>query len=287
MTILGAIWNGAGDLLYKILELLYNLTSSYGFSIVILTVVIRLALYPLNQKQMVSMQQMQKIQPKLKMLQEKYGSDKQKLTEETMRLYKEYKVNPMAGCFPLLIQLPILILLFQVLRKYDFGNTSFFGVMLSSSVTSGLAKAAGAQATESIMEAFKAVVANPAGLANVGLYLGNLVLLISVAVLTWVQQKMTGGDNPQMAMMNTVMPIFMAFICLSMPGGVMLYWGLSSLIGVVQQYFVMKHTKAEMAVKPTLHKNKPTQQGDEEDDDEYEEDDDDEYEDDDEDGDEK
>lgn len=291
MTILGAIWNGAGDLLYKILELLYNLTSSYGFSIVILTVVIRLALYPLNQKQMVSMQQMQKIQPKLKMLQEKYGSDKQKLTEETMRLYKEYKVNPMAGCFPLLIQLPILILLFQVLRRPDvlkvFGETSFFGIMLSTSVTSGLVKAVGAQPTEHIMAVFKAIVANPAGLANVGLYLGNLVLLISVAVLTWVQQKMTGGDNPQMAMMNTVMPIFMAFICLSMPGGVMLYWGLSSLIGVVQQYFVMKHTKAEMAVKPTLHKNKPAQQGDEDDDDEYEEDDDDEYEDDDEDGDEK
>jgi YidC/Oxa1 family membrane protein insertase len=290
VTVLGAIWNGAADLLYKILELLFNLTSSYGFSIVILTVVIRLALYPLNQKQMVSMQQMQKIQPKLKMLQEKYGDDKQKLTEETMRLYKEYKVNPMAGCFPLLIQLPILILLFQVLRKYNFGDTSFFGVMLSSSVTSGLAKAVGAQATESIMTALKAVVANPAGLANVGFYLGNLVLLLSVAVLTWVQQKMTGGDNPQMAMMNTVMPIFMAFICLSMPGGVMLYWGLSSLIGVVQQYFVMKHTKEEMANKPTLHRNKPVKQGEEEEDDEEYEDDDDEYEDEDdeeEDGDDK
>ncbi len=80
-----------------------------------------------------------------------------------------------------------------------------------------------------------------------------------------------------MAMMNTVMPFFMAFICLSMPGGVMLYWGLSSLIGVVQQYFVMTKTKQELEVKPALHKNKPSSVL-EEDDDEYEDDD---YEDDD------
>ncbi len=75
-----------------------------------------------------------------------------------------------------------------------------------------------------------------------------------------------------MAMMNTIMPFFMAFICLSMPGGVMLYWGLSSLIGVAQQYFVMKKTKEELQVKPVLHKNKPTPAAVEDDDDEYEDD---------------
>ena len=245
------------------------------FWIVLLTILIRLALYPLNQKQMVSMQQMQKIQPRLKVIQEKYGNDKEKMNQETMRLYKENKVNPAAGCLPLLVQLPILILLFNVLRTYDFADTSFFGVLLGSSTTAGLAQAVGVPVdpttgTYGIMAVLTGIMSNPGGLSNIGLYGGNLLLLIAISFLTWAQQKLSGNSNPQLEMMNTIMPFFMGFICLSMPGGVMLYWGLSSLMGVVQQYFVMKKTKEELKIKPNLHKNKPVA-----DEDEYEDDDDD------------
>ena len=272
---MSALWNGASQLLLMILEFFYGITHSYGLAIILLTIAVRIALYPLNQKQMLSMQHMQKIQPMLKVIQEKYANDREKMNQETMRLYKEYKVNPAAGCLPLVVQLPILILLFNVLRSYDFSGTSFLGVMLGSSTTAGLAQALGvpalASGEHSIMAVLMAMVTNPAGLSHVGLYLGNLVLLIAISVLTWAQQKLSGGSNPQMAMMNTIMPFFMAFICLSMPGGVMLYWGLSSLMGVVQQYFVMKKTTEQLAVKPTLHKNKPAvQQGDNDDDDEDE-----------------
>ncbi|MCK9435919.1 MAG: YidC/Oxa1 family membrane protein insertase, partial [Synergistaceae bacterium] len=238
---------------------------------------VRIVLYPLNQKQMTSMQQMQKIQPRLKVLQEKYANDKEKLNQETMRLYKENKVNPAAGCLPLLVQLPILILLFNVLRTYDFAGTSFLGIILGSSTTAGLAQAVGVAADPTgnygVMSVLTGILKNPAGLSNAGLYIGNLILLIGISFLTWAQQKLSSGTNPQMAMMNTIMPFFMAFICLSMPGGVMLYWGLSSLMGVVQQYFVMSKTKQELQVKPALHKNKPTSSTAEDDDDEYEDDD--------------
>lgn len=278
MEALSSLWNGASELLLKVLEFFYGITNSYGIAIVILTILIRLALYPLNQKQMVSMQQMQKIQPRLKVIQEKYGNDKEKMNQETMRLYKENKVNPAAGCLPLLVQLPILILLFNVLRTYDFADTSFMGVLLGASTTSGIAQAVGvpidpATGTYGIMAVLSGILKNPAGLANVGLYAGNLLILIGISFLTWAQQKLSGNSNPQMEMMNTIMPFFMAFICLSMPGGVMLYWGLSSLIGVVQQYFVMKKTKEDLKIKPNLHKNKPV--ADEDDDDEYEYEDDD------------
>lgn len=274
---MGAIWNGASDLLLMILEFFYGLTNSFGMAIVLLTIAVRIALYPLNQKQMVSMQQMQKIQPRLKVLQEKYANDKEKLNQETMRLYKENKINPAAGCLPLLVQLPILILLFNVLRTYDFAGTSFLGIILGSSTTAGLAQAVGVAADPTgnygLMSVLTGIIQNPSGLSNAGLYMGNLILLISISFLTWAQQKLSSaGANPQMAMMNTIMPFFMAFICLSMPGGVMLYWGLSSLIGVAQQYFVMKKTKEELQVKPVLHKNKPTPAAVEDDDDEYEED---------------
>ena len=280
MKVLGALWSGASELLLKVLEFFYGLTNSFGLAIVLLTIAVRVVLYPLNQKQMTSMQQMQKIQPRLKVLQEKYSNDKEKLNQETMRLYKENKVNPAAGCLPLVVQLPILILLFNVLRKFDFAGTSFMGILLGSSTMGGIAQAVGIAADPTgnygVMSVLTGVLSNPAGLSNVGLYVGNLILLISISFLTWAQQKLSSGTNPQMAMMNTIMPFFMGFICLSMPGGVMLYWGLSSLIGVVQQYFVMTKTKHELEVKPTLHKNKPTS-ATEEDDDEYEDD----YEDDD------
>ena len=280
MKVLGALWSGASELLLKVLEFFYGLTNSFGLAIVLLTIAVRVVLYPLNQKQMTSMQQMQKIQPRLKVLQEKYSNDKEKLNQETMRLYKENKVNPAVGCLPLVVQLPILILLFNVLRKFDFAGTSFMGILLGSSTMGGIAQAVGIAADPTgnygVMSVLTGVLSNPAGLSNVGLYVGNLILLISISFLTWAQQKLSSGTNPQMAMMNTIMPFFMGFICLSMPGGVMLYWGLSSLIGVVQQYFVMTKTKHELEVKPTLHKNKPTS-ATEEDDDEYEDD----YEDDD------
>ena len=274
---MGAIWNGASDLLLMILEFFFFFLNSFGMAIVLLTIAVRIALYPLNQKQMVSMQQMQKIQPRLKVLQEKYANDKEKLNQETMRLYKENKVNPAAGCLPLLVQLPILILLFNVLRTYDFAGTSFLGIILGSSTTAGLAQAVGVAADPTgnygLMSVLTGIMQNPSGLSNAGLYMGNLILLISISFLTWAQQKLSSaGANPQMAMMNTIMPFFMAFICLSMPGGVMLYWGLSSLIGVAQQYFVMKKTKEELQVKPVLHKNKPTPAAVEDDDDEYEDD---------------
>lgn len=277
MKVLGAIWSGASELLLTILEFFYGLTNSFGLAIVLLTIAVRIVLYPLNQKQMTSMQQMQKIQPRLKVLQEKYANDKEKLNQETMRLYKENKVNPAAGCLPLLVQLPILILLFNVLRTYDFAGGSFMGIILGSSTTAGLAQAVGVAADPTgnygVMSVLTGMLKNPAGLSNAGLYIGNLILLISISFLTWAQQKLSSGTNPQMAMMNTIMPFFMAFICLSMPGGVMLYWGLSSLMGVVQQYFVMSKTKQELQVKPALHKNKPTSSTAEEDDDEYEDDD--------------
>lgn len=275
---MGALWSGASELLLTILEFFYGITNSFGLAIVLLTIAVRIVLYPLNQKQMTSMQQMQKIQPRLKVLQEKYANDKEKLNQETMRLYKENKVNPAAGCLPLLVQLPILILLFNVLRTYDFAGTSFMGIILGSSTTAGLAQAVGVAADPTgnygVMSVLTGILKNPAGLSNAGLYIGNLILLIGISFLTWAQQKLSSGTNPQMAMMNTIMPFFMAFICLSMPGGVMLYWGLSSLMGVVQQYFVMSKTKQELQVKPALHKNKPTSSAaEEDDDDEYEDDD--------------
>src|SRR5712691_190538 len=107
-----ALLNSIGWVLAKI----YDLVGSYGLSILILTILIKIVLLPLGIKQIKSMQSMQVIQPKIKELQKKYKGNKQKAQEETMKLYKEAGVNPLGGCLPLLLQFPILISMYAVIR---------------------------------------------------------------------------------------------------------------------------------------------------------------------------
>lgn len=259
-----SLWHAGVDFLISILEALQSVTGSYGVAIILITIIVRVLLLPLTHKQMASMAAMQTIQPRMKVLQEKYGNDKQKLNEEMMRLYKENKVNPFAGCFPLLIQLPIMILLFQSLMRFEVHDITFFGIQLEQSILHGMGEALSVLPEDGSPIGFFAVIgaifANPAGLSNVSLYLPSLILMIVICFLTWFQQKLSGSaNNPQMATMNVIMPIMMGFICLSLPGGVLIYWGTSSLIGIVQQWFSVRKAKAAMATKPTLYKDKPGQ----------------------------
>lgn len=261
---MGGIWDLGKVFLLNILEFFHGITGgSYGLAIIFLTIAVRMLLYPLSQKQMTSMAAMQKIQPKLKIIQEKYANDKPKLNEEMMRLYRENNVNPLAGCFPLLIQFPIMILLFQVLMQYNVADATFLGIQLEKSVVYGIGQALSILPEDpsqqlGIMAALSGIAENPAGLANIQYYLPSAIFTIFICFLTWYQQKISGAaNNPQMASMNIIMPFFMGFICLRLPGGVLLYWGTSSLIGIAQQFFVIRKTKKEIDAKPVLHRNKP------------------------------
>lgn len=253
------MWAAASKALYNFLALIYSFVGSWGWAIIILTLIIRLILHPLNKKQMEGMQKMQKLQPRLKVLQQKYANDKEALGRETMALYKEHNVNPAAGCLPLLIQLPVLILLFQVLRTSSFGGASFFGLTLEGTVYTQLAAATGLTVTDpaqlGFFQVLNHVFKNPAGLSNLMVWLPNLALVVLICYLTWAQQKMSSAGNQQMGAMLVFMPILMAFICLSLPGGVALYWAASSLLAVAQQWQVMR--KVESEEKPVLLKERP------------------------------
>jgi YidC/Oxa1 family membrane protein insertase len=98
--------------------------------------------------------------------------------------------------------------------------------------------------------------------ANLGMWFPNTVLLLVIAFLTWYQQHLTSSGNPQMAMMGWFMPLFLTFVCLSIQGGVLLYWGVSSLMGVVHQLRVVRKTSMEMQEKPVLLKEKPAHKTD-------------------------
>jgi YidC/Oxa1 family membrane protein insertase len=268
---LGYAWQQAGNFLMWLLTTFHDLTNSWGLAIIGLTLLVRLVMHPLTQKQMVSMQRMQKLQPRLKVLQDKYQDDKETLNKEVMALYKENKVNPAAGCLPLLIQFPVLILFYNVLRdasaQQEFLNATFLTIRLGESFLSTIASAINLvdatglpypkEQLGFVVVAFSAAT-NPALLfANIGMWLPNTVLLLVIAFLTWYQQHLTSSGNPQMAMMGWFMPIFLTFICLSIPGGVLLYWGVSSLLGVVHQLRIMRKTNLEMQEKPVLVQEKP------------------------------
>ena len=194
----------------QFLTFLLNTTDKYvgnfGVSIIIVTILIKIMLLPLTLKQDKSMKEMKKLQPELEKIKEKYAHDKQMLNIKTMELYKEHKVNPLGGCLPLLLQLPILFALFGVLKNGIIPkDSSFLWLKLS--------------------------VPDP-----------FYVLPVLNGAVSFFQQKLMGSadSNPQMKNMMYVFPIMMIMFSLKMPSGLQLYWLTSSILAVVQQYFIMK-----------------------------------------------
>jgi len=265
------MWSSLIVLATKLLTVLYGFTHNYGIAIILLTILIRLILYPLMQKQMVSMREMQKIQPLMKEVQDKYKNDKERLNKELMALYKEHKVNPMSGCLPLLIQMPILILLFQTLRvfKYYIPNTEIINggfLWIANQVEiikDGLPEMVGGLAApEQLIGLGDGIF----GLSHIG------ILPFLVAGSMYIQQKMTspvsttagkdGGSAQQtQKMMTIMMPLLIGFMSFSLPSGLTLYWFTSTLLGIGQQYLINKKMPAidEMPKEIVSGKVKPTE----------------------------
>ncbi|MBU1291408.1 MAG: YidC/Oxa1 family membrane protein insertase [bacterium] len=243
------MWSSLITLVTKLLTVLYGFTHNYGVAIILLTILIRLILYPLMQKQMVSMREMQKIQPLMKAVQEKYKNDKERLNKELMALYKEHKVNPMSGCLPLLIQMPILILLFQTLRVFEYldpitnnvaGGFLWIANYYNVIENGDLVAKAGLALSERLI---------PFGFFGIE-YIGILPFLVAGSM--YIQQKMTstdgttgkdGGSAQQtQKMMTIMMPLLIGFMSFSLPSGLTLYWFTSTLLGIGQQHLINKKT---------------------------------------------
>ncbi|HXL02998.1 MAG TPA: YidC/Oxa1 family membrane protein insertase [Candidatus Atribacteria bacterium] len=216
-----------------LLRFFYNWTGDYGISIILLTLLIRLILSPLIHKQTLStrkmQEDMQELQPEIKKLQEKYGNNSQKLNEEMMKLYKEKGINPLGGCLPgclpLLIQLPILVVLYRVLMAYDYGQAGFLWLP---------------------------------SLSQKDPY---FILPLLMGITTFWQQKISmppttdKAQAQQSMVMMVVMPVFLVFISWNLPAGVLLYWFVSNLFYILQQYVLnnqIQKAKA-LSLKPEIN----------------------------------
>ncbi len=189
---------------------IYKYTLSYGLTIIILTIIIKFLLYPLTLKSIKSMKELQKIQPLMKEVQAKYKDDKQKLNQELMKLYSEHKINPMGGCLPMLLQIPILFALYKVFyQAIELRHTPFhiFGTWLPD-------------------------------LAEKDPYYITPVLM---GVSQFIMQKMSPspGDEMQQKMM-LIMPVVLTFLFVNFPSGLVLYWLVSNILSIFQQAYINK-----------------------------------------------
>jgi YidC/Oxa1 family membrane protein insertase len=240
----------------------YAFVGDYGLSIVLLTFAVRVLLIPLTIKQIRSMQAMQRLQPEIKRLQQKYKDDRQKLNEETMKFYRENKVNPLSGCLPLLLQMPLFIVLYRLISDLVPKSTS--GAAVGRCIES-----TGAGCPKHIpkgSQLFEALVSEAGTMKAWGMDLAEKVtdvsgfgkawpyyLLIGFVVATgWYQQRQTmarqardgGAVNQQMQMMGKIFPIFFGFISLTIPAGVVVYFAASNLWQIGQQAIMFRNEPA-------------------------------------------
>lgn len=242
------MWDWIVNILFVVLQFIQQFAVDWGLSIIILVLIVRIILTPLLLKSTKATARMQVLQPKMMEIQEKYADDPQRQAEELQKFYSENKFNPFGGCLPLLIQMPILLALFTLLRdlpKYfpdHEGVFSFFNILPDLTTTP----------SASFADGF--MVALPA-----------LVCLILFAVLTLIPQlymsrNQTGQQAQSMRMMAVVMTVMMLWMGWSLPVGVLLYYDVSSAWQVVQQIFVTQKVidKAKADEEERL-KNAPLQ----------------------------
>ncbi len=203
-----------------LLKFLYGFTGNYGFAIILVTVLQKIAFHPLTHKSLKSMQAMQAIQPKLHALQERLKNNPQKRQEEMMALYRKHGVNPMGGCLPMVVQIPIFIALYNALSSsVEMWQAHFLWIR---------------------------DLTQPDSLFTLDLYgatrnVGNILALL-MGVSMWVQQKMSppAGDPRQAQMMLWMMPILFTFMFWSFPSGLVLYWLVNNILQIGQQWLITR-----------------------------------------------
>jgi YidC/Oxa1 family membrane protein insertase len=200
-----------------------NLVANYGIAIIILTIITKIVFWPLGNKSYKSMNEMKKLQPLIAEIREKYKDDRQRQNQETMALYKTYKVNPMGGCLPMLVQIPVFFALYRMLYEaIELRHAPFMGWINDLSAPDRLGDFG---FSIPLMEA-------PYGIPVLTLVMGASMFL---------QQKMSPpvGD-PTQAKMMMFMPILFTFIFINFSSGLVLYWLVNNLISIGQQYYTQK-----------------------------------------------
>jgi YidC/Oxa1 family membrane protein insertase len=219
-----------------LIALSHILDGSFGLAIIALTIIVRLVTWPLNKRQLNSTKALQEMQPKIQELQKKYGKNQQKLQQEMMKLYKEAGVNPLGCLWPMLVQFPIWIALYQAIMRALATTPENLLDLAQRLYSWGIVNQAIPLSSQ-----FLGLDLGQTASANGGL---GLLLAIMVGGTMWIQQKMTQAPavDPRQEstsrMMTLMMPLMFGFLTFTFAAGLGLYWAVSNIIGIIAQYFV-------------------------------------------------
>jgi len=221
-----ALFGWLESILKFMLQMIYKVIPNYGFAIILLTIIVKILLFPLTHKSYESTSKMQQLNPKIQELRTKYKDNPQKMNAEMAAMYKKEGVNPMGGCLPMLIQFPFFIAMFGLFNNhFDLRGASFISGWIVD-----------LSAPESIWN-FGGYALPLLGWTDLRLlpilFVGSQLLSSKL-----MQTPTTGADNSQMKMMQYGMPIMFFFILYNMPSGLLVYWIFSNILTVAQQYYI-------------------------------------------------
>jgi YidC/Oxa1 family membrane protein insertase len=218
--------------LFYALDWVHGIVGNFGLAILIVTVGIKLVFFPLASKAYASMAKMKALQPKIQQLRERYKDDRMKQQQEMMEMYKKEKVNPLAGCIPILIQIPVFFALYKVLFvSIEMRHAPFFGWINDLS----------APDPTSIFNLFGLLPFDPATVPIIGAFLMVGVWPLIMGITMWVQMKMNPAPpDPTQAMIFNWMPVLFTFLLASFPAGLVIYWAWNNFLSVMQQWVIMR-----------------------------------------------
>jgi YidC/Oxa1 family membrane protein insertase len=224
--------------LFTVIDWFYRLVGNFGIAILIVTVLIKVAFFPLANKSYASMAKMKAVQPQMTALRERYGDDKAKQQQELMALYKKEKINPLAGCLPVVIQIPVFFSLYKVLFvTIEMRHAPFFGWIHDLS----------APDPTNVFTLFGLIPFDPTMVPVVGhfLHLGLWPLIMGVTM--WAQMKLNPAPpDPTQAMIFNWMPVIFTFMLASFPAGLVIYWAWNNSLSVAQQSVIMRKHGAKI-----------------------------------------
>jgi YidC/Oxa1 family membrane protein insertase len=261
VIVAAGVFDALANVFAKPLEWFYGLVGSYGLAIMLITVLVMLILTPLNLKQTKSMLEMQLLQPQLKKLQAEHRGDRQKMQEETMKLYQEHKVNPLASCLPLLAQMPVFIGMFQLLkgltRERDDAKSCALAKLADATCVGTFKPLHISKTSELFLNLDKAKEMKSFGLdlalspkdvmtTSFGKGLIYALLVVLLGLLYWVQQRMVASRtvNPTMsasqAKLMQYLPVAFAPFQLFFPTGLVIYYLSQTVLRIAQQAYITK-----------------------------------------------
>lgn len=244
------MWNAFKEGIFMILLWIQSFVGDWGLAIIVLTVLIRMLLWPLTAKQVKGTYELQKVTPEIKKIQEKYADDKEKQQEELMKFYAEHKVNPFSSCLPMILQMPIFLALYQILGPVSAKTAKTVSEAALAKINLG-AYLSAHDTTGSIFGFIPDLTVSPSAMFKTGNYVDLIPLVILVVIFglsVWLPQALMPGEKSQ-KMIGLYMAVFMLFVGWTAPAGVLLYWDVSSILGIAQQQLTQN------AVKRALGKN--------------------------------